>query len=435
MAHRGSGARRLRGDGRGPVVIAGLVLVAATVGVLALTSDRHAGHDDAPWLPAASATSSTASKYTSTSAASSSGTQITSEQPTSNDDGPSAAPAPPQRPEPAGAWRPQPISNAPTTGALNDVTAVELDDREVLLSTGSDGERPLVLVSGDGERWEPLTQDGLDGGGAARAVSADGDRVVIVGRDDRGPAAWELRGSEAWERREIEGSSDADVVLSSVAVFGALTVAVGFDSAGTGLWVADGEGAPFARARVDAVEQAIAGDTIVRDVAAADDQLVAVGRAGEHPVRWTSPDGRRWRALALEDPDGGGTPVVLSGDGAVIAGYDAVGGVAWRLDGSSQRRWRVPEPTDHPQTVHALAWSGSSALLLGRDGRAPRCWTGSLSAVEDRPVGCPRAAAPPSDAVLLGLTLWGDSIVGVGAHGNPTARPGIWVRPVDVSGE
>ena len=436
MTDPGAGARRFRGEGRGPVVAAGLGLAAAAVLVLALTSDREDAHDDASWLPVASATSSTTSTSTSTSTstpvASQPGPARVAQPPPSDRGAPSPAPASAVPAGPAGAWRLRALSDGPAQGALNDVTTVELGDRQVLLTAGSDGERPLVVVSGDGERWDPLTQAGLGGSGAARSVSADGDRVVIAGRDDRGPAVWELRGSDAWKRLEIEGAGDADIVLSSVAVFGDLTIAVGFDSGGSGLWFSEGEGAPLARARLDAVEEAVAGDTIVRDVVAGD-RLVAVGRAGERPVRWTSTDGRRWRALVLEDPDGGGTPVVLSGDGAVVAGHDAVGGVAWRIDGSAQQRWRLPEPTDRPQTVHALAWSGTSVLLLGRDGGEPRCWSGSLGSPEDPLAGCPGTGAAPPGAVLLGLTVWGDSIVGVGAHGSPAARPGVWIRPAEVA--
>jgi hypothetical protein len=406
------------------VAVATILLCVATIGVLASTSDRRLARDEPRWLPAAGANPSTSEVSQTTS---SSPTTIRSSAEVTTGAVPAAptapGPTPPASETPAGSWRRGEIEGSVASGSLHDVVAVDLDERAVLLGAGTDGERPLVLFSEGGNRWGRLTQSGFDPGGAARAVGADASRVVTVGIQDGEPATWELRGEGRWVRRRVEGAADATVVLSSVAVHGDTTIVTGFDSGGAGIWTATGD-ADLARLPVDALDGAVEGETIVRDVVVVASELVAVGRAAEVPYEWRSVDGRRWRGRALQDPDGGGSPVTVSADGTAIGGYDSVGGVVWR----AERRWRVPAPTERPQRVDAIASSGRSVLLLGRDGNTARCWTLEVTSGGE-PVACSGAASPPDGALLLALVVQAGTVIGVGVDHD--ARPGIWTRAVE----
>jgi len=407
-------------------VLTAALLGAAAVGVLALTSDAE---DDiaVAWRPTVeTVTPPSSSDVVANPTIATSAVRPPSTAATVGATSGAVAPAP-EPPMATSGWARRPLGADDAVGSLEDIATVVVGDGAVLLSAGTDGDRPLVLYSEDGQAWRPLTRRGLEAGGGARAVGADADRVVIVGRDANGPAAWQLRGGGAWVPVPVEGVDAGRIVLGSVAVRGDRTVVTGFDSEGSGFWTAEDDG-DLQRRPVAAIEAAVRGETIVRDVVAVEDGFVAVGRADGSPMRWHSLDGDRWQAVPLADPDGGGTPVALSGDGLVVGGYDAIGGLWWAGGAGASRR-RMPAPTDHPQTVDAVVVSGRTVVAIGRDGNEQACWTGAASETEEHPDRCSGSAALPAGALLRGLASWEGVVLGVGV--DHQSHPGIWALAIE----
>jgi hypothetical protein len=163
-----------------------------------------------------------------------------------------------------------------------------------------DSSRPGGLVSADGARWEPVTDDDLAVPGVLSDVAATADGFVAVGgridptseyQDELVPAAWRSVDGRAWEQLDLDGVGGPDggggAGLTAVAADGErLWVS---DSAGT--WVSPDGGETWERGKLPPVGGAPVGGgeggfLLVGAIGGVDE--------GSRVVAWTSPDGEAW---------------------------------------------------------------------------------------------------------------------------------------------
>ncbi|HEX4979031.1 MAG TPA: hypothetical protein VFV35_03100, partial [Acidimicrobiales bacterium] len=329
-----------------------LLPLGLALAVLAATSDTSASPPQ--WFAQAAppSTGSGPTEPTAPNAAALSTTTTTSTPaaPVAAPSPPPAAPVPTPPPTsapvagPAGSWRLVLPLGTSATSDLADVAAATISDIRVLVAAGGDAGGPLVLASADdGASWRLLPRAGLPASGAARSVAADRDRVAVVVADADGSTVWELR-RERWTQAAMEGGDDGRRAVSTVALHEGVLVAAGFDPAASGFWVEQDAGR-LVRATARGPSPVPAGGNVAFDLTSSSAGLVAAGRMGDAAMRWTSTDGRIWHGVALPAPTSAAA-TALTAAGQVAAGYDASGGLLWRL---SQGEWvllRLPPPTD-----------------------------------------------------------------------------------------
>lgn len=338
-------------------------------------------------------------------------------------DGGDDKPAPPDE----GPWRRVLPLGTDAPSELADVAVVSMGDRPVVLAAGGHADRPIVVVTTDrGATWRVLTQAGLPDGAAARAVTGDGQHIVLVLARHNGSEVWELR-QDRWTAVPLEGS-DGRVALSSVAMSSGTLVAAGYDPAGPGLWVRkDGEHL-LRRVRTKAGGGVSSNTSVVFDVAAADG-FTAAGRSGENAMLWSSRDGISWTAAALPGT-GSAAATAVTPAGHTAAGYDGTGAAVWGVAGREVSIDRPPTPSDYPQAISALAVDGPVVVATGREGAHERCWW--------RPGGglhfgaCPAGLFSQPGTSVRALTVADDRIYAVGSIGGATPVADIWLLDLQI---
>lgn len=268
---------------------------------------------------------------------------------------------------PADAWREVLPLGVGTDGELADVTTLA---GGLVVAAGHHQGRPVVVVSPDGgDSWLALPSRGLPPG-AARAVTADSERLVVVLTHQNRSTVWELR-AEQWRAIRVEAHDGDVVVLSSAAIVGGRLVVGGYDSAGVGLWFE--QGSDLVRVAAAALGGRDAGTVVVFDVAGRDGTFFAAGRAGDRAARWSSGDGAAWKATFLP-VDRAGTATAVSADGGLVVGYDAAGSIVWTVSGQTVVVSRLPAAVDYPQAPLFMAGGPGSAMVATKEGRTRRCW-------------------------------------------------------------
>lgn len=318
-------------------------------------------------------------------------------------------------------WQRLDVSSGLPLGILEDVVVVQ---GGAYLAVGTDGAKPLAVLSDDGEHWTRMTvrdPQSHEVTGLFRAATAVGGGVGVVGSGAGRAKAWLTDDRRTWNALAVEGSSEDDVVLSAIASDARTVIAVGFDRAGSGFWRRDA--GMFRRVELDETDPLAEGDQIVRDVVWLDDRYLAVGTSGGVPARWTSPDGRSWRSEPLDTLESGAVPVSISRQGGVIVGYTTEGGAAWVPDQAGRQWSRVtmPRGADAPQTLDVVAGATGSARATGREGPAARCrlqTPGSTGSTGSTGSSDWQLCAPPGGdgvAAVRGLLSDGPRWVAVGA--------------------
>src|SRR5207245_7270634 len=191
-------------------------------------------------------------------------------------------------------------------------------------------DRPLAQFS-----WTRISDQTLNaaiGAVEISAVTRSGGRIVAVGSDRSGAAAWISQDGRTWSRaRTIEGSAAARMLGATTA--GRAFVAVGLEVSGGGgtksvAWTSS-DGSVWTRASGGGAFERSA----MRAVTAGGPGLVAVGQttSPEGAAVWTSSDGTSWSRVPDMQGFAGArmTGVATGGPGLVAVGYDASGAAVW----------------------------------------------------------------------------------------------------------
>ena len=315
-------------------------------------------------------------------------------------------------------------------GPGSGLAAVVAVDGEGFLAVGNAGGHAVVLVSDNGTHWARVPEAERSLGKAVlRDLAVVDGALIAVGSLGGRPAAWSSTDALAWTPLTVAGSaSSGRGLLDAATAFEGAVVAVGFEPDGPGVWaLRDG--------RFEAVEAPadVPSAVVFADVAATPQGFAAGGNdADGRPVVWTSPDGERWHAAAIED-DGhrGSVTGVTAADGVLLAvGYDDRGPKAWSSrDGGST--WDVgagPTPTEaRPQALLAVVELGDRALGLGQGDGGPLCWSTDDGARW-------HACSPPSE-VAVGLvrsaTIGPRGLIAVGSAAELQEDAGIAIWLVE----
>lgn len=301
----------------------------------------------------------------------------------------------------------------------------------------------IALWSADGASWTPLPGFTGDNGSAAVGVAEAGDRVVLVGHDPTGAAAWAGDLRTGWQRAPSQAPlavADAAGGMTSVVPFDGGFVAAGYrddpsiaHAAGAvwrskdGLaWSLDEDGGAFAGGRI-------------MGLAAAGDALVAVGTAGDQirgPAaawRWTATTG--WRRATV--PPGGGAmrAVVATASGLVAVGVNAqdAGAAAWTSSDGSTWQAVADQPAFHfyqlPVRFQALTIVSGTLIAAGWRSDPGK----GSSVVVTSPDGATWSAEPWqssfSGGQVDGLATANGLVVAAGRAGYPdNDTAAVWVR-------
>lgn len=302
----------------------------------------------------------------------------------------------------------------------------------------------LAFSSADGRRW--VATPGFSGatGTSAIAVASAGDRIVIVGSDASGAAAW-LGAGDTWTpapRQDDLLVPDAAGAMTSVIAAGDGFVAGGYHDDPTraaasaavwrstdGLhWQADDGAGTFAGGRIWSL--AVSGGTIV-----------AVGTGGD-PIygpaaawRWT-PAGGWERAAIAPDPGGAMRAVTATATGFVAVGKDADDRGAMTWTSSDGRIWTAApdQPSFHSFTdpVRMQAVIGGSGGLVAVGWRSDAAkgsgvvWTSTDGVTWLGPTW----ETGFSGGEMTGVAAIGSTTVAVGRTGYPDWNAAaIWASP------
>jgi hypothetical protein len=256
---------------------------------------------------------------------------------------------------------------------------------------------------------------GLDGA-VLHGVAVAGDHLVAVGSDGQA-AAWTSNDGVAWHSVEVADASDVDA-LHAVALAGeGEGVAFGAtDLDPSRMWspaVGTSPWAPVEAGGIDGRVNAVAMDA-GRWVAVGDlvDHETGMATAG---AAWTSDDGRRWERLAeLPLNEGTISDVVITGETAVVAGFDVDGGRMWTSrDGGDLES--VDDGEFDAASIEGIARGNAGYVALGRTlaDLRPVVWTS-----EDG-VSWTRTAVSgdtfPPDLQINDLAAFDGALVAVGA--------------------
>lgn len=268
------------------------------------------------------------------------------------------------------------VKASPDEDVGSVLTAVARIGDSGLLAVGSTGDgAAIVLASSDGSQWSRLA-DGEDALGSARVQDAEdaGDRVIAVGSADGVAAAWTTRNGQDWKPIDVEFANKGVGYLASVASHGGRVVATGFEVGGASTWVLTSAG-------FEPTEQVgSSGDGLLLDSATvAGGTFVAGGNDGVGAVLWRSDDGLAWRRA---DISGTTTRAVIkdlatADDLLVAVGYDHEGPRAWvsRDDGATWTAVNGPEvAAARPQLLTAVVALGDAIVATGQGDGAPLCW-------------------------------------------------------------
>ncbi len=288
--------------------------------------------------------------------------------------------------------------------------------------------------------WNRVTQPAIDGGPGSAEISATArglGRLVAVGSDRAGAAAWVSADGRTWRRSEpIAGSRFARML--AVTAGGPGLVAVGQEVGRSGgtrsvVWTS-ANGSSWTR-----VPDSTAFDrSAMRAVAAGGPGVIAVGlrTSPEGAAVWTSPDGVAWTRLpdAKVFEASRMTGIAVAGPVLSAVGYDAGDAVVWTSEtGSTWRRVEGGAAGGSFEGARMLAvtWSGSGliavGLAAGSDGSTNgAAWTSSDGA---------RWVRVGGDSVFAGATLTAVTASGTRSvvAGQDAAGAGIWTSDDDAT--
>jgi hypothetical protein len=178
------------------------------------------------------------------------------------------------------------------------------------------GTDAAVWVSPDGRSWQRVADEGGVFGDAMSVNGAESDQfisdvaggnlgVVAVGADGRvldfDAAVWFSSDGAVWERSPDDSSvlgGDGNQFMHAVIQVGGLVVAVGESDDEAAAWVSE-DGRQWSHAEVADDSDGVVDPSVMLDVAATSDGLIAVGGAGvdSHSAVWLSADGFTWSRL------------------------------------------------------------------------------------------------------------------------------------------
>ena len=214
--------------------------------------------------------------------------------------------------------------------------------RAVIVGTGA-GDVPYAWSSDDGFHWIDHSRPFADR--LPQGVAVDGSGFVAFGTAPLPASAWVARSADgtAWDAPQpLPGLAGATIVGNPVVLHGELAILAGDPNGAIGLLQPDGGGAWRSQ-----LTDGLARATLSR-VVAVDGGLVAIGGDDRGPAAWFSPDGVRWRPLAL--PPG----AMASGSGATLTGLAVA-------DGRVYLTGQIVAATGGP-AIGAL-WTGPATLL------------------------------------------------------------------------
>jgi serine/threonine-protein kinase len=218
-------------------------------------------------------------------------------------------------------------------------------DAAVWLSTG--GAAQIVTEGLAAEGYQKMNRVTAGPGGELVAVGTAGpgygNGAVPLPTD---AAAWSSTdGGASWSRNGDEGLvKDGYQEMRGVVAFGGGFVGVGYDTGDAAVWQSDGSTWTQLGAQPDLVPGGDIAELDMRDVAAWQNGLVAVGEVrtsdgDENGAVWLSPDGQTWTLVTNEDVFGGSDDQRLQGVAAGDFGIVAVGCSGCRSDAVTPVVW------------------------------------------------------------------------------------------------
>ena len=314
------------------------------------------------------------------------------------------------------------------------------------------GPSAAIWRSGNGGgTWSRVAGIEAEEGTAIYAVAADAHRVVAVGADRSGAAAWATADGDHWTRAaagaDLAGLAGG-TAMTAVAAWRGGFIAVGRAQDGaTGVVVAavwlssDGlawsrvPGEGFGAGELTGIAAGPAGPGAAHATGAGTGRIVAVGTAPpttvdgiQHvtSVAWISDDGATWRRVTAPALAAGAMrAVVAGGPGFVAVGSGAADDRAMAWTSPDGVDWTaVPGVTSFlnytlPIRAHAVAATGSGLVAVGwkSDGGngSAVAWTSPDGVRWDRVPDVPSFSGGEMD----GIASVGSGLVAVGLTGYP----------------
>jgi hypothetical protein len=300
----------------------------------------------------------------------------------------------------------------------------------------------IGLWSPDGASWAPLQGFTSTNGSAAVAVTELGDRIVIVGHDPTGAAAWSFDG-HSWTPAPAQASLQVPYAaggMTSVVPFDGGFVAAGYrdNPAAARALAAVWRSADGLRWTLDAqpASNPMAGARILGLVANGD-TLVAVGTAGDlikGPAaawRWTKASG--WTKVPVEG--GAMEAVVATPDGFVAVGVNPSddGAMAWTSSDGGAWQAVPDQPAFHfyelAVRLQALTLAGGTLVAGGWRSDPGKGSSVTVTSTDGRTWAAQPWQASFSGGQIDALAAGNGTLVAAGRVGYPdNTRAAVWLR-------